>query len=143
MSDSSVLPSRWKPIIEQMLDELGANTVRAQVYWAQQLAFGPVLIHAVALAVRYHAFSQEELGLIREIVPFALSMLGALPDGCAGDPVSLQLHARRQAQVLSWGRRRHLVRLAGRLGLATPGLGSDPVPRRFLRPYRLIGWSPS
>jgi hypothetical protein len=126
-----------------MIDELRAGSARVQAYWAQQLAFGPVLIHAVALAVRNHTFNQAELDLIRTIVPFALSMLGALPDGCAGDPMSLQLHARRQAQVLSWGRRRHLVRLAGRLGLEVQYLMSDQVPRRFLRPYRLIGWSPS
>ena len=78
-----------------------------------------------------------------QVLGFALSMLGPLPDGCAGDPASLLLLARRQAQVLAWGRRRHLKRLAARLGLDdTSSLASEPVPRRFQRPYRLIGWRP-
>jgi hypothetical protein len=126
-----------------MNEELRSGAARSQAYWAQQLAFGPVLIHALALAVRRRAFSQDDLDLVREIIPFALSMLGALPDGCDGDPMRLQILARRQAQVLSWGRRRHLVRLAKHLGLDVPDVMSDPVPRRFLRPYRLIGWRPS
>ena len=66
---------------------------------------------------------------------------GMVPDGCGGDPMRLQLLARRQALVLSWGRRRHLVRLARRLGIEVPDMVTDPVPSRFLRPYRLLGWS--
>jgi hypothetical protein len=65
-----------------------------------------------------------------------------LPDGCAGDPASLLLLARRQAQALAWGRRRHLAKLAARLGLEPASKPYDPVPRRFQRPYELIGWCP-
>jgi hypothetical protein len=124
-----------------MTEEVSAGSARSQTYWAQQLAFGPVLFHAVALAVRHGELSEDDLELVREVVQHALSMLGALPDGCDGDPMRLQLLARRQAQVLSWGRRRHLVRLARRLGIEVPDMVTDPVPSRFLRPYRLLGWS--
>jgi hypothetical protein len=125
-----------------MLEELRSDSPRAEAYWAQQLAFGPVFFHAVVLGVRSGTIPPNDLDLIRRVVPLALSMLGALPDGCAGDPTALQLLARRQAQVLAWGRRRHLAKLAARLGLETASLPYEPVPRRFLRPYELIGWCP-
>ena len=134
--------ARWQSVLERMLDELRSESARAQAYWAQQLAFGPVLIHAVALAVRTHTIGNDDRELVRRVVPLALTMLQALPDGCAGDPASLLLLARRQALVLAWGRRRHLARLAARLGLDAPTLPSAPVPRRFQRPYPLIGWRP-
>jgi hypothetical protein len=126
-----------------MFEELRSEAPRAQAYWAQQLAFGPVLFHAVTLAVRGGALPSEDLERLRELLPLALSMLGALPDGCAGDPHSLFLLARRQAQALAWGRRRQLARLAERIGLEVSSLPYSPVPRRFLRPYELIGWRPS
>ena len=134
--------ARWQSVLERMLDELRSGSVHAQAYWAQQLAFGPVLIHAVALAVRTHTFEIDDQELLRQVVPLALTMLEALPDGCAGDPASLLLLARRQALVLTWGRRRHLTRLAARLGLDAATLPSAPVPRRFQRLYPLIGWRP-
>jgi hypothetical protein len=134
--------SRWQPVLEQMFRELRAGSARAQAYWAQQLAFGPVFFHAVVLAVRGGTLTAEELELLGQLLPLALSALGALPDGCAGDPTSLFLLARRQAQALAWGRRRQLARLAARLGLDMSRPPYEPVPRRFQRPYELIGWSP-
>lgn len=134
--------SRWQPTIERMLEELRSGSARAEAYWAQQLAFGPVLLYAVALQARAGAFNQADRELLRQVLPLALSMLGALPDGCAGDPASLRLLARRQGRVLAWGRRRHLTRLAERLGVDTSSLPSESVPRRFQRPYDLIGWHP-
>jgi hypothetical protein len=101
-----------------------------------------VFFFAVALAVRDDVFSPSDLELVRPLVPLALSMLAPLPDGCDGDPAAFQLLARRQAAVLAWGRRRHLTRLAERLGLETSDLPSGPVPRRFQRPYPLLGWRP-
>ena len=142
MNDDPTWPSRWQPVLGQMLEELRSGSARAQAYWAQQLAFGPVFLHVAALAVRTEALGQSDQELLRQVLPLAFSMLGALPDGCAGDPASLLLLARRQAQVLAWGRRRHLTRLAVRLGLDTARLPSEPVPRRFQRPYELIGWRP-
>lgn len=142
MNENPTWPSRWQVVLDRMFDELRSGSARAQAYWAQQLALGPVFIHVVALAVRADAISRSDRELLRQVLPLAVSMLGALPDGCAGDPASLLLLARRQAQVLPWGRRRHLTRLASRLGLDTSNLPTDPVPRRFQRPYRLIGWRP-
>lgn len=134
--------SRWPAVIEQMFKELRSGTPRAEVYWAQQLAFGSVFFYAVVLAVREGSIPPHNLALLRQVVPQALALLGALPDGSAGDPTSLFVLARRQAQALAWGRRQHLARLAARLGLEISSLPYGPVPRRFQRPYELIGWCP-
>jgi len=142
VSENPAHRSRWQPVLDRMFEELHSGSPRAETYWAQQLAFGPVFFHAVALAVRSGAISQDDLKRIRQMVPHALAMLGALPDGCDGDPTSFFLLARRQAQALAWGRRHQLVRLAARLGLEIPNPPYDPVPRRWLRPYELIGWKP-
>lgn len=142
MKDEFVVPSHWQPVLERMFEELHAGSARAQAYWAQQLAFSPVFFHAVVLAVRRGTVGRSDLEQLRQLLPLALAALGALPDGCAGDPTSLFLLARRQAQALAWGRRRHLARLATRLGLDTSTLPYEPVPRRFQRPYELIGFSP-
>ena len=132
----------WQVVLEQMFGELHSGSSRAEAYWAQQLAFGPVFFHAVVLAVRQGDIGAKDMEVLRRVVPLALSMLGALPDGCEGDPSSLFLLARRQAQVLAWGRRRHLAKLTARLGMETPASPYVPVPRRFQRPYELIGWRP-
>jgi len=142
MSQESTSTSGWQGVLDLMFEELRSGSPRAQAYWAQQLAFGPVFMHAVALAVRSGSIPPADLDQIRQVLPFALSMLGALPDGCAGDSASFLLLARRQAQVLAWGRRRHLTRLAARLGLDIASLSNEPVPRRFQRPYELLGWKP-
>jgi hypothetical protein len=134
--------SRWQAVLRQMFEELRSGSPRAEVYWAQQLAFGPVFFYAVLLAVRNDAIPANDLELLRRVVPYALSTLGALPDGSEGDPARLLLLARRQAQALSCGRRQHLAKLSARLGLKMASLPYDPVPRRFQRPYELIGWNP-
>jgi len=135
-------PARWKVVLDSMFEELRSGAPRAQTYWAQQLAFGPVFFHVVVLAVRSGALPPNDLELLRGLLPLAQSILGALPDGSGGDPASFFLLAHRQAQALSWGRRRHLARLAVRLGMEPTGSPYDPVPRRFQRPYELIGWTP-
>lgn len=142
MNEEPVRSSRWQPVIEQMLEELRSGSPRAEAYWAQQLAFGPVFFYAVVLAVRKGAIPPDDLERLGQLVPLSLSLLGALPDGSDGDPARLLLLARRQANALELGRRQHLARLAARLGLDIPNLPYGPVPRRFLRPYELIGWSP-
>jgi hypothetical protein len=142
MSEDAARPSRWQPVLDRMFEELRSGSARAETYWAQQLAFGPVFFHAVALAVRSGTLPPADLERIRQMVPQALSMLGALPDGCDGDPASFFLLARRQAQALAWGRRHQLARLAARLGLEMSSPPYDPVPGRWLRPYELIGWNP-
>lgn len=142
MNEKLTRPARWKAVLDSMFEELRTGASRAQTYWAQQLAFGPVFFHVVVLAVRSGSLLPGDLELVRGILPLAQSMLGALPDGSGGDPASFFLLAHRQAQALSWGRRRHLVRLATRLGMEPSGSTYDPVPRRFQRPYELIGWTP-
>jgi hypothetical protein len=142
VNEEPVRPSRWQPVIEQMFEELRSGSPRAEAYWAQQLAFGPVFFYAVLLAVRGGALPPDDLERLRQVVPLALSLLGALPDGSGGDSTSLLLLARRQAQALALGRRQLLARLAARLGLEMSSLPYDPVPRRFQRPYELIGWCP-
>lgn len=141
--EESSRPSRWQPVIERMLEELRAGSPRAEAYWAQQLAFGPVFFNAVALAVRDQSLSPGDLDVVRQLIPLVYSMLGPLPDGCDGDPAGYMLLARRQANVLAWGRRHRVARLAERLGLDPASLPSGEVPRRFQRPYPLIGWRPS
>ena len=142
MNEDPVRPSPWKPVLAQMFEELRSGAPRAEVYWAQQLAFGPVFFSAVVLAVRESAILPNDLDLLRQLVPLALSLLGALPDGSDGDPISLRLLARRQAQALEVSRRQYLARLGQRIGLEISSLPYDPVPRRLMRPYELIGWRP-
>ncbi|MEP7011942.1 MAG: hypothetical protein ABJC13_16580 [Acidobacteriota bacterium] len=133
--------SNWQPVLNQMFEELRAAEPRAEVYWAQQLAFSPVFFFAVVIAVRKDTIPPNDLNLLREVVPLALSLLGALPDGSDGDPNRLILLAHRQALALGLGRRKLLARLAARLGLEAT-LRYDPVPNRLLRPYEVIGWRP-
>src|SRR4051794_17766808 len=116
----SVQQTRWQAVLDRMFEELRSGSPRAEVYWAQQLAFSPVFFYAVVLAVREDALSLNDRDHLRRIVPLALSLLGALPDG--GDSASLLLLARRQASALAVGRRQLLVRLAERLGLEISGL---------------------
>ena len=125
-----------------MFEELESGSPRSEVYWAQQLAFGPVLFYAVVLSVREGTVLPGDREQLRRIVPLALSLLGALPDGEGGDQASLLLLARRQASALAVGRRQHLAKLAARLGLEITSLPYDPVPGRLQRPYELIGWCP-
>ena len=142
MNEKPGSPSRWKAVLDRMFEELRLGEPRAQVYWAQQLAFGPVFFYAVVLAVRADEIAPGDLELLRKVVPLALSLLGALPDGSGGDPARLLLLARRQALALELGRRQHLARFAARLGLETSKQHYEPVPERLQRPYELIGWNP-
>ena len=143
MNERSVRQSHWQTVLQQMFEELRSRSPRAEVYWAQQLAFSPVFFYAVVLAVREDAIPPNDRDHLRRIVPLALSLLGALPDGNGGDPTTLLLLARRQASALAVGRRQQLAKLAARLGLEISSLlPYEPVPGRLQRPYELIGWRP-
>lgn len=142
MSEPTPKRVDWRPILDRMFEELRAGSARGEGYWAQQVAFAPVLPYAVALAVRRGEVASEDLELLRRLLPDALALLGALPDGSDGDPYRLALLARRQARALASGRRRFLVRLASRLGLEISEPPYEPVPSRLLRPYELLGWRP-
>ena len=142
MSDGVSCPPRWRQVLDRMCVELSRGEPRAEAYWAQQLAFAPVLIHAVALALRAGSLSSDEQARLRELMPLAVAALGALPDGSGGDPARLRLLAQRQAAALASGRRRHLLRLADRLGAEMTESPLATVPPRLLRAYPLIGWTP-
>jgi len=142
VSPESRRSTNWRPVLDRMFGELGSREARVESYWAQQLAFAPVLLHALGSAVRLGELDSIQLDLLRRVLPLAQSMLGALPDGCGGDPTTLHLLARRQAAALAWGRRRHIIRLAARIGLDLGGQPIGVVPRRFQRPYPLLGWRP-
>jgi hypothetical protein len=142
MNEQSARQAPWQTVLQQMFEELRSGSLRAEVYWAQQLAFSPVFFYAVVLAVREEAISPDDRDHLRRIVPLALSLLGALPDGNGGDPTTLLLLARRQVSALAVGRRQQLAKLAARLGLEISSLPYEPVPGRLQRPYELIGWRP-
>lgn len=142
MNERSARQARWQGVLQQMFEELRSGSPRAEVYWAQQLAFSPVFFYVVVLAVREDAILPNDRNHLRRIVPLALSLLGALPDGNGGDPTTLLLLARRQASALAVGRRQQLAKLAARLGLEISNLPYEPVPGRLQRPYELIGWRP-
>lgn len=124
-----------------MLDELRSGGARAQSYWAQQLAFAPVVVHALSLTMRDHPPSVADREAISAAVSLALSALGALPEQPGVEPSSLATMAQRQARALAWGRRRTLQRLLRHLGTSTPP-DSGAGAARFRRSYPLLGWSP-
>ncbi len=77
MNEEPVGTSRWHPVLERMFEELRSGSPRAEAYWAQQLAFGPVFFFAVLLAVRNGGLAPADLALLRQVVPLALSLLGS------------------------------------------------------------------
>ena len=125
-----------------MWAELGAGSPRAESYWAQQIALGPVLFHALAQRLRARPLEEQEREALCRAVGLALRVLGALPDDAGLDPARLAILARRQATALASGRRRQLVRMARRLGLDVSDARFAPVPGRLLRAFPLIGWRP-
>ena len=131
----------WSETIATMLQELRSGGARAQSYWAQQLAFAPVVVHALSLALRDHPPSVADREAIAAAVSLALSALGALPEQAGVEPSLLAAMAQRQARALAWGRRRTLQRLLRRLAAGTPPESSAGAAR-LLRPYPLLGWSP-
>jgi hypothetical protein len=131
----------WSDLVAAMIEDLRGGSPRAHSYWAQQLAFSPVAVHALALSLRAAPVSPADAEVIAAAVGFALQGLGELPEIAGRDQQALALLARRQARALAWGRRRTLRRLLGRLGVEVeqPAAGGT---ERFLRPYPLLGWRP-
>lgn len=135
----------WEACLNRMVREAVVDDPRSQVYWAQQLAFSPVLPYAVALRLRDPAWpgapaTRDALG---RTVGLALEALGALPEATAGvDATALALLARRQAEALAVGRRSLLSRLLQSLGRPLPEAPTGPVRARLVRPYPLLGWKP-
>jgi len=130
----------WDDVLTEMMVELRSGEPRAEAYWAQQLAFGPVLVHALALHARAHGISQADAPHLARTLQLAAAALGPLPEE-GRDPTALLVLARRQAAALATGRRRQLARFAARHGL-TVNDPAGPVPARMLRSYPLLGWTP-
>lgn len=132
----------WNAVLDRMFLELRSPEPRARAYWAQQVAFAPVLVHALALRMRRGGVPASDLAALGHVVTMAMNLLAALPEPSGGDPAALRILAARQAFALGSGRRTLLRRLADRLGVA-PGqevAGTVPLPQ--LRSYPLIGWRP-
>jgi len=113
----------WEALLQRMLTELAGGEARAEAYWAQQLAFGPVLPYALALRLRDPEWPSlpGSRDLLCRVVELALAALGALPEGAAGaGRAALGRLAHRQVAALSVGRRSMLARLARKLGSAIP-----------------------
>lgn len=127
----------WDTLLDQMTAELRSASPRADAYWAQQLAFGPVLFHALSLRVR-DGVPADDLPHLRRVLLLAMRGLGTLPE--AADGAALSQLARRQASALASGRRTQLRRMATRLQVDPPPI--DVVPTSFLRAYPVIGWKP-
>jgi len=79
----------WTGVVELMMNEMQAGGPREQSFWAQQLAFGPVLVHALALGLRERAPSVEDRDVLDAAVRLALTGLGPLPEEPGLDPALL------------------------------------------------------
>jgi hypothetical protein len=130
----------WDQTLDTMFAELQRGDPRSETYWAQQLAFGPVFVHAVALRWRSGSIPPDDAPALVRCLQLAFSAFAALPELDGGDPTALRLLAVRQARAIGWGRRGSLAALLARLG----GTGVTPaaVPSRMARPYELIGFRP-
>jgi len=134
-------PGTWDAVVEQMLRELASGGPRAESFWAQQLAYAPVLIHALRCRRRRAELTEDQTRLLIPCLLLACGGLGALPDPPWPDPGAVRRTASRQVRALGWNRRRLLERLLSDLGASAPDRGAI-APSRMLRPYDLIGFHP-
>ncbi len=133
---------KWRSLIAVMVTECRARGARDVAYWAQQLAWSPVVPHALSWRLRRNGISEDERTGLIESINLGLAGLGMLPDSPAVSCVALAKVAERQAKALSSGRRRVLLGLSRRLGAMPAAPTSIEVPSRMLRTYDLIGWNP-
>lgn len=128
----------WNAVLDRMIEEVRVSEPRSDAYWAQQLAFGPVLVHALALRVRSGRIVERDRESVGRVLRTAIRLLSALPEPTGGDPAALRILASRQASALATGRRTLLLRIARRLGADDGGPIDDPVPSHLLRCYRIL-----
>lgn len=129
----------WNAILDRMIEEIRVAEPRSDAYWAHQLAFGSVLVHALALRLRAGGIDAGDRESVGRVLGIAIRLLSALPEPMGGDPAALRILASRQASALATGRRTQIVRLAGRLGLnVEPGVTAT-VPAHLLRCYPILG----
>ena len=128
----------WDAVLDSMMADLRKQSVRLDAYWAQQIAFGPVLVHALGLRLRRVRPDPIEVSDLRRVLRRALELLSALPEPISGDPAVLRILAVRQATALASGRRSQLARIAARLGIQAPPC--NPMRLDLLKVYPLLGW---
>lgn len=85
---------------------------RDVAYWAQQLAWSPVVPHALSWWLRLNSISEEERAGLIEAVKLGLEGLGLLPERPPIRCTALATVAERQARALSSGICRRLPRSA-------------------------------
>lgn len=129
----------WNAVLDRMIGEVRVADPRTDAYWAQQLAFGPALVHALALGLRAGRIDGDDREAVGRVLGVARRLLGALPEPVGGDPVALRILASRQAAVLATGRRTLLARLARRLGSSIEPEVDRTVPDHLLRSYPILG----
>lgn len=125
-----------------MLEELRDGSPRAESFWAQQLAFSPVLAHALGLELRGRGIAAADREVLASAIRLALAGLAALPQEPGIEPARLALLGQRQARAIAWGRGRTLRRLLRRLGAETHAAIEEGESARHLRAYPLLGWKP-
>jgi hypothetical protein len=99
----------------------------------QALEYPTELLIRGGAAVLAHGLEQR-VTIDIDVLPASRFIEADLRRACAAADLGFN-------QALELGRRQSLARLAQRLGLEM-SLSYDPVPRRLLRPYELIGWRP-
>lgn len=132
----------WAARVEQMLKELRGGSPRAQSYWAQQLAFSPVLVHALGLELRDRSLATAERETLASALGLALAGFAALPQEPGIEPSRLAVLGQRQARAIAWGRGRTLRRLLQRIGEQARAPIGESGNARLLRAYPLLGWEP-
>ncbi len=132
----------WQETIDRMVAELRTGSPRAQAYWAEQLAFAPVLVHALALWLRDQCPGEGDRQAVEAALHLALGGLGPLPADPGIDPALLGILAQRQPRAVGWGRTRTLYSLLRRLDGEDSGQAVADATRRLIRPYPLLGWAP-
>jgi len=133
---------RWRLLVETMVEACREGGPREVTYWAQQLAYAPVVPHALSLWLRDRTPSAEDRKALLEAVRLGAAGLDALPDDAGRAGTALARLSRRQATAMAFGRRGVLRRLARVLGGDASDRAPGFVPRRLLRCYPLIGWDP-
>ncbi len=128
----------WTAALDRMIAEIRQPDPRNDAYWAHQLAFGPALVHALALRLRDGAIAPSDRESVGRIVLTSIRLLRALPEPVGGDPTTLRVLALRQAWALAVGRRSHLVKVARRLGLSVESEVTGTVPLALLRCYPIL-----
>lgn len=132
----------WLALAEKIVEASRASHPREVTYWAQQLAFSPVVPHALSAWLHGRTPAPADREALAGTLLLGLSGLDALPEEPGSSASRLSRLASRQAASLSLLRRTVLGNILGKLGFAAESRIPGKVPDRMTRPYPLIGWTP-